>query len=92
MKLIKTIFTYIIEYVVGYGIFDLVYSFVQMIYMRVRGSDGIYFIDIVKNNLLMAIGIYTILFVLICCVEYMHNRRIAKLLNEKLKKGEKNEE
>ena len=91
MKILKTCVIYILEYIAGSIIFNLVYSFVQTMYMRSKGVDGLYFIDVLRENFASAIIIYTIIYIGACALEYAYNKRIAKMLNEKLKKGERNE-
>ena len=89
MKNLKNIFEYIVYYILGNIIFNLVLSLTELIFYRTLGAIlDLY--EIFITNMQNTIVIYTILYILVLIGNVIYNKKLINKLNITLKeRGDK---
>lgn len=81
----KRILKLILYGILGYVFFNVVMSLTEVIILKYFGLEE-NLICVFKNNMILNLTIYIILYLLIVISIYFYDRNIVKKLNEKLKK------
>ena len=94
MKIVKSIIFYTSYYIVGYIIFNLLFSLTQMTIVYNLGMKES-FMKIILNSFKSNLIVYTSLFIIVLLINLAYNIILTKKLNERLKnikkEGGKNE-
>lgn len=84
MKIVKGMIFYTSYYIVGYIIFNILFSLTQMIIVYNLGMKE-NFMKIILNSFKSNLIVYTSLFIIVLLINLAYNIILTKKLNERLK-------
>ena len=88
MKIVKSVIFHISYYIVGYFIFNVLFSLTQTIIVYNLGMEE-NITKIVLNSFINNLTVYTSLFIIILLINLTYNIILTKRLNERLTKIKK---